>query len=239
MAGDDTLVRQGPEPVPFDVPVPQGGELLPKVVRATIDGSGAGAAFYAAVQVLDPNNNVKGTYVSPQIAAGASADVTWFRGLAQQASSGGTGTVSWVHLHNIAVSVPSRSTPHTLLDFTTFVEYTNDASLFAIVPGNGLTINGAGFYAVSVSCIFAGQIAAGSAEAVFNISGTGNEIDCTDTFMKPDFAGGTAICTMSEGFMLDNTGSQSGLSLIQTSGVTATVSCEVSVARLTSDPGDF
>jgi hypothetical protein len=80
---DGTLVRfSTPQSVPADVPIPQGGELIPKVVRATIDGSGAGTAYYAAVQVLDPNNNVKGSYISSSIAAGASADVTWFHGLA-------------------------------------------------------------------------------------------------------------------------------------------------------------
>ena len=81
MAGDSTLVRDGPQGVPFDLDVPQSGEYLPKVVRATIDGSGAASAFYAVVQVLDPNGNVKGSYLSPQIAATGSADVTWFHGL--------------------------------------------------------------------------------------------------------------------------------------------------------------
>lgn len=89
---DVEITRDGPVSVPLDYNVPNGGELQPVNVGATIDGSGAGAAFYAVLQVLDPNGRSMGKYITSSIAAGASADVTWFPGLIAPASSSGGGS---------------------------------------------------------------------------------------------------------------------------------------------------
>ena len=78
--GDTVLTRDGPVAVPLDYTVPASGELLPLMVRATMDGTSASGSFYAVVQVLSPNGRVMGTARSDAIAAGASADVTWFPG---------------------------------------------------------------------------------------------------------------------------------------------------------------
>jgi len=61
------------------------------MVRATMDGTSAAGAFYAAVQIIAPSGRVMGTAISSSIAAGASADVSWFPRVAGQvaASSGG------------------------------------------------------------------------------------------------------------------------------------------------------
>lgn len=65
----------------MDYKVPQGGELLPLTVRGTIDGSAAASAFYATVQVIAPSGRVMCSAISETIAAGASRDVSWFRGV--------------------------------------------------------------------------------------------------------------------------------------------------------------
>lgn len=62
----------------MDYQVPQGGELLPLAVRAVVDGTSAASSFYAAVQIIAPSGRVMASAVSTAIAAGASADVTWF-----------------------------------------------------------------------------------------------------------------------------------------------------------------
>lgn len=62
----------------MDYAVPAGGELIPLTVRATMDGTGAAASFYAVVQVISPSGRVMANAISTTIAAGASADVTWF-----------------------------------------------------------------------------------------------------------------------------------------------------------------
>lgn len=75
---DQVLTRDGPVAVPLDYPVPASGELIPKTVRATLDGSAVASEFFAAVQVIAPSGRVMFSAVSEAIAAGASADVSWF-----------------------------------------------------------------------------------------------------------------------------------------------------------------
>jgi len=58
---DQVLTRDGPVSVPMDYQVPQGGELLPLMVRATMDGTSAADSFYAVVQVIAPSGRVMGT----------------------------------------------------------------------------------------------------------------------------------------------------------------------------------
>lgn len=68
-------------------------ELALKTVRALIDGSGAASAFLPTLQLLDPNGHVmwEGA-TSDTVAAGASADVSWFPGLGGSGASTG---VQW------------------------------------------------------------------------------------------------------------------------------------------------
>lgn len=75
---DQVLTRDGPAAVPMDYQVPQGGELIPLVVNATLDGSAVGTPFYGAVQIIAPSGRVMGTAITSSIAAGASASPTWF-----------------------------------------------------------------------------------------------------------------------------------------------------------------
>ncbi len=81
MASDAVLTRDGPVAAPLSYVVPQGGELQPLTVRATVDGTSAAVAYYATVQVVAPSGRIMGNYITNSIAAGASADVTWFRHL--------------------------------------------------------------------------------------------------------------------------------------------------------------
>jgi hypothetical protein len=54
-------------------------ELVLKSVTASYDGSGAAGSFVPAVQVVDPSGFVTGTFpLGATLAAGASADISWF-----------------------------------------------------------------------------------------------------------------------------------------------------------------
>jgi hypothetical protein len=70
--------------------VPDSIEIVLKSVRAQYDGSGAGGSFVPLLQIVAPGNLVvwEGP-ASATVAAGASADVSWFQGVAAQASSAG------------------------------------------------------------------------------------------------------------------------------------------------------
>ena len=86
------LTRDGPVAVPLDYDVPNGGDLAPVSVAATLDGTSAASNFYAVLQVLDPNGRSMGKYISSFIAAGGSAEVTWFRSVMGGTSAGGSGS---------------------------------------------------------------------------------------------------------------------------------------------------
>lgn len=74
--------------VPLDYPVPSSGELVPLMVRATVDGTSAASSFYAVVQIIAPSGQIMGSALSGSIAAGASADVTWFPRVATGSGDG-------------------------------------------------------------------------------------------------------------------------------------------------------
>ena len=70
--------------VPDDYKIPGAQELLPRSVRAHMDGSSTTSAWFPCLQVLDPAGNVLVDCVSQlSVAAGVSADVSWFPGLKQ------------------------------------------------------------------------------------------------------------------------------------------------------------
>jgi len=68
-------------------------EIILRSVTGSYDGTGAAGSYIPAVQILDPAGFVVGTFVAnTTLAAGASADVSWFPGLkAPGTSSGGGG----------------------------------------------------------------------------------------------------------------------------------------------------
>lgn len=66
-------------PLTYIVPVP--GTLTPLAASATFDGT-ASAAFIPCLTFYDSDGNLIARAIAPEIAAGASAEVSWFRGLA-------------------------------------------------------------------------------------------------------------------------------------------------------------
>lgn len=66
---------------PLTYAVPGGQEILLKCLAASFDGSGAAVSWQPAIQIVGPSGQVLRTFplVNP-LAAGASADVSWFRG---------------------------------------------------------------------------------------------------------------------------------------------------------------
>lgn len=74
--------------VPRDYTIPGAQEILPKSVRAVMDGTSAGSAWFPCLQLIDPGGNVMFSAVgNTTVAAGASADVSWFPDVVQQAAA--------------------------------------------------------------------------------------------------------------------------------------------------------
>lgn len=76
---DVPIVRPTITAAPKDYEIPAAQEIAPLAVRAFVDGTGAGAPFRPALQLISPGGQVMWTAeVSDDVAAGASADVSWF-----------------------------------------------------------------------------------------------------------------------------------------------------------------
>lgn len=84
----------GQESAPASWTLPEALEIIPKTAYASYDGSGAAGSFVPCLRIISDSGHVALEAVAATtVAAGASADVSWFRGLAVQGatSSGGSG----------------------------------------------------------------------------------------------------------------------------------------------------
>lgn len=142
---DLPIVIPNTSAAPKDYTLSGGQELQLKTVRALIDGSGAATAFLPTLQLLDPNGHVmwEGA-TSTTVAAGGSADVSWFPGL------GATGSTSTT---NAEWFITNRTTNLTMLaGVTDTIPWTtldsSDSSLFSLTnrhhPNDSVSVSRAG-----------------------------------------------------------------------------------------------
>ena len=78
----------GAKQAPADWVLPASLEILPKIAWASFDGSGAAGAFKPCLRLISDSGHVAAEAVSEiVVAAGASADVTWFPGVDEDAAA--------------------------------------------------------------------------------------------------------------------------------------------------------
>lgn len=123
-------------PKDYSIPAAQVIRLLS--VRAEYDGSGSAAAWLPALQILDNNGNVLATAADPavSVAAGASADVSWFPGV--KAGGGGSSTTNaeWFFVSRSTVYTVNAGATQTI-PWTTLKS--SDATLFSLSTVHGHT----------------------------------------------------------------------------------------------------
>ena len=92
-AADTLIVRDGPVVAPLDYNQPAGSEIVPVCATASFDGTGAAGSFVPTLEIIAPDGHVVARCpIGSSIAAGASADVTWFPGVAAAPASSGAGS---------------------------------------------------------------------------------------------------------------------------------------------------
>lgn len=86
MATDDQQVLvTGTAAAPASFRIPGNGQIQPKSVFATYDGTGAAGAFQPALKVISDGGEVVGIYpCDTSVQAGGTADVSWFPHVAAQ-----------------------------------------------------------------------------------------------------------------------------------------------------------
>jgi hypothetical protein len=76
---DSALLVAGAGPAPLDYEVPNAQEIIVLSARAVVDGSGAGAAFLPVVEFISDGDIILTQAITDAtVAAGASAQVSWF-----------------------------------------------------------------------------------------------------------------------------------------------------------------
>lgn len=112
--------------VPRDYTIPGAQELLPKSVTASMNGTGAAGSWLPCLQILDPSGNVMVSAVSDTtLAAGVSADVSWFPKLKRTAATPapspnplGTLWAWWDFSDTTTITLDGSSKISTILDKT-------------------------------------------------------------------------------------------------------------------------
>lgn len=124
-------------------------ELLIKSITASFDGTAAAVPWVPAIQLLDSANEIIGTYpLDASVAAGGTADVSFFPGVKVSGSSGGGGITNAVEQVNqtpAAVSI-ANSTTSLLVPSTNLAGPVN-----FIGSGGGMRCVTPGIYACEVN----------------------------------------------------------------------------------------
>lgn len=121
-------------PLAYTVPVP--GTLTPLAGAAVFDGSGAGA-FLPALSFYDNDGNLIARATAPEVAAGATAEVSWFPGAGLgegQATGPSSLPVFSVFQPNTFTWLPSTTTPRAI-SWPRFA--TSDPSFYFYDSGQG------------------------------------------------------------------------------------------------------
>lgn len=137
MPVDAWLTRDGPVNAPLDYVVPAAAEMVPLAVSATFADPGNVGPYIPAVEVVTPTGVVLGPFpLDGQIAAGASARVSWFRGVAASANSNNPpipGTILGIYGgHSPASDFTTNSTTYVQTNFPTNTSFTKVSSQSAL-----------------------------------------------------------------------------------------------------------
>lgn len=128
---DRQILVAGTASAPAGFTVPGNGQIQPKAIFATYDGSGAAASFLPALEVISDGGETVGIYPSAaSVAAGGSADVSWFPWLGAAAA----GVVTPLPILDLADFAPAGG--------KVTITSTDPANPTTIVTGNPVTYDG-------------------------------------------------------------------------------------------------
>lgn len=118
--------------------IPGAQEIVVRSVNASMDGTSAGVPWFPCLEILDPAGNVLMSAVATSsVAAGASADVSWFPGVSAAGTSGPDSDVlPW----------PAGNPAHEVVDSTSWVNNFDGSGFYTALA---LDINNTGTVAVA------------------------------------------------------------------------------------------
>lgn len=154
---DAQILAAGQSSSPLDYTVPNAQEIVLNAVRAVFDGTGAAGNFLPCVTVVSDGGFEVASAIGSVVAAGGSADASFFPGVGVGAGGGTTSPdLPWGMARRDALTVATGA-GFTSVDFDTTVGTVSfgssgDGIVSITVDGTGthcLTLNAAGLYLVS------------------------------------------------------------------------------------------
>lgn len=134
MATDDRQVLvTGTAPAPATFTIPGNGQVRPKTIFATFDGTNAASAFLPCIKITSDGGELVGVYPAPSVAAGGSAEASWFPGGNAGLASGQLLPVCNVFQPNVFTWTPSLVQARPIL-WPRFA--TTDAATFVLDVGS-------------------------------------------------------------------------------------------------------
>ena len=208
MATDDRQIFvAGTAGAPAQWRVPGNGQIRPKAVYATFDGTGAAVAFLPILEVFSDGGELIGRYkANSTVAAGGSADVSWFPHVAEPAApTPGGAALPWMFYEDFSNrTIPSGGGLVTIsMDPTSGTFDTSDATIFGLTLSGGnylLNLKADGIYWVSawVQLDFAGAAVAGTG-GTLQMTGANHVVGGArdNAWIADPNAGGRSKCTPS------------------------------------------
>ncbi len=144
---DVQILASGVTAAPLDYVIPGAQEILIKNISASFDGGGTGSAWQPAIVLVAPGGKEVGTFpVGNAVAAGASADVSWFPRGGVNAATVTSGDLHWGtndDTGNLGLILNSPTDP-LISNFGSTTLQTNGAGFQVESQGGGLTLDSGG-----------------------------------------------------------------------------------------------
>lgn len=127
---DTQILAAGAAAAPLDYEVPNAQEILLKAVRATFDGTGAAGAFIPCIELISDGGVPLADAIGDQVAAGASADASFFPGAAKAAAAGASTQAAWFFAKRETAQTIPTTAPQQRIAWTHWV--TSDPTVFTV-----------------------------------------------------------------------------------------------------------
>jgi hypothetical protein len=164
---DQQVLVTGTASAPASWTVPGNGQIRPKAIYATFDGTGASGDFMPFLEIISDGGEVIAQSAGSTVTAGGSVEQTWF----PRVGTGGSGSGPVTALTNWAYIAQSGHTTcgagaTTVLSATLGSFYTNASSVYTTGTDgsghNGIVISANGHYACYMSVAPFGTPTAGA-----------------------------------------------------------------------------
>jgi hypothetical protein len=129
---------------PSTYEVAASAEFILKCVNADFDGSGSAGSWLPCVTIKSDSGHVVARAVDPgvSVAAGGSAEVSWFPGVKHAAAASAAGGLSWAIVSiafdapDLAIGATAQVVPYDLTNGSDTFFMTNDSATFSIDSTN-------------------------------------------------------------------------------------------------------